>query len=108
MVAIRDRRHRRERGDAFLVFVRLGKSEQRGFVQFAGVMQAEDRALRRREIAAYFRLFWRADDLDHRLVDRGLLVGLCHLEQAAAHDVGRAGQKLLQLRRAEIVALADR
>src|SRR4051794_20700532 len=70
-------------------------------------MQAEDRALGRSEIAAYFRLFWRADDLDHRLIDRGLLVGFCHLEQAAANDVGRAGQELLQLWRAEIAAVAD-
>jgi len=31
----------------------IGKSEQRGFVQLAGVMQAEDRTLGRREIATY-------------------------------------------------------
>ena len=44
-------RHRRQRGDGFLILMRLGKAEQRGFVQFAGVVQLDDGALRRREIA---------------------------------------------------------
>jgi hypothetical protein len=36
----RHARHRRKRGDAFLVFMRLGEIQQCCFVQLAGVMQS--------------------------------------------------------------------
>ena len=43
-------------------------------------MQGEHGALRRREIAADLGLFRRADNLDHGVIDRGLLVRPRHLE----------------------------
>ena len=101
-------RHRRQRGDRFLVFVGLGKAEQRAFVQFARAVQRQDRALRRREVAAALDLLGHAGNLAHRLLDRRLPAGLDHLEQAAADDIDRSRQQILQLRRGEIVALADR
>jgi hypothetical protein len=70
-------------------------------------MQREDRALRRREVAAGLDGLGDADNFAHRLLDRGLPGGLDYLEQAAVDDIDRACQKILQLLIREIVALTD-
>jgi hypothetical protein len=74
-------------GNRFLVFVSLGKAKQRALVQFTGVMQREDGALRRHKIAAALDRLGFAGNLTHRLLDIGLPAGLHHLEQAAANDI---------------------
>ena len=86
----------------------LGKAEQRGFVQLAGAVQREHRALRRREVAAALDPLGHAGDIAHRLLDLGLPVGLDHVEQAAADHVDRPRQQILQMRRGKIGALAYR
>ncbi len=70
-------------------------------------MQREDRALRRCEVAAALDRLGDAGNFAHRLLDRGLPGGLDHLEQAAADDIDRACQKILQQLIGEIVALTD-
>src|SRR4030088_3068122 len=70
-------------------------------------MQPEDRALRRREIAAVLDDFGSTGNFAHRPLDISLPCGLDPLEQAAADDVDRSFQKILQLLRGEIVALTD-
>ncbi len=86
----------------------LGKAKQRSFVEFAGVMQCEDRTLRRREVAAALDPLGDAGNFTDRLLDICLPGGLDHLEQAAANDIDRSGQKVLQLLTGEILALTDR
>src|SRR6202040_1946896 len=95
-------------GDRLLVFAGLGKAEQRAFIEFTGTMQRQDRALRRLEVAATLNPFGHAGELAHRLLDRRLPARLDHFEQAAADDLDRSRQKILQLRAGEIVALTDR
>ena len=101
-------RHRGKRGHRFLVFVGFGKAEQGSFVQPAGAMQRQNRALRRREVAAALDHLDDAGDLAQRPGDRGLPAGLDHLEQAAPDDVDRSFQEIFQLRLRQIIALANR
>ncbi len=71
-------------------------------------MKRKDRALRRREVAAALDPLGFAGNFAHRLLDVGLPAGLDHFEQAAADDVDRSCQKILQLRTRQIIALTDR
>ena len=71
-------------------------------------MQREDRALRRRKIAAALDPLGTPEISLIACLIATCLAGLDHLEQAAADDVDRSRQQILQLLTREIVALADR
>src|SRR5258708_40299555 len=85
----------------------LGETEQRGLVQRACLVQRQNRTLRRYKVAAALDLLGHAGNFAHRPLDIGLPGGLDPLEQAAAYDIDRSFQKMLQLRIRKIVALAD-
>ena len=73
----------------------LGKAKQRGFVELAGVVQCEDRTLRRRKVAAALDPLGDAGNFTHRQLDIRLPAWLDHLEQAATNDIDRSRQKVL-------------
>ena len=72
----------------------FGKAEQGCFIELAGPVQRDNRALRRREIAAVLDQLGHPGYLAHER-DHGFPVRLDHLQQAAANDVDRSFQKFL-------------